>query len=111
MPHGLKRFQNAESLHFIPFSCFHRLPLLQSAEAKEAFETVLEQVRARHQTRVYGYVVRPQHVHLLVSEPRRARLSTAEQALKLSVSMRSLVGPCGRPIPTISTSTPMRSLW
>ena len=27
MPSGLKRFQRAESLHFITFSCFHRLPL------------------------------------------------------------------------------------
>ena len=28
MPSGLKRFQKAEALHFIKFSCFHRLPLL-----------------------------------------------------------------------------------
>jgi len=27
MPSGLKRFQIAEFLHFITFSCFHRLPL------------------------------------------------------------------------------------
>jgi len=26
MPSGLKRFQKAEALHFITFSCFHRLP-------------------------------------------------------------------------------------
>lgn len=30
MPSGLKRFQRAESLHFITFSCFHRLPLLEA---------------------------------------------------------------------------------
>ena len=35
----------------------------------------------------------PEHVHLLVSEPRRALLSKAVQALKLLVSMRS----CERP--------------
>jgi len=29
MPSGLKRFQNAETLHFITFSCFHRFPLLE----------------------------------------------------------------------------------
>ena len=49
MPIGLKRFQSAESLHFIPFSCFHRLPLLDNPGARETFEVVLEQTRARHQ--------------------------------------------------------------
>jgi putative transposase len=54
MPTGLKRFQRAEALHFITFSCFHRLPLLESPEMKETFEVVLEQARAKHQARVYA---------------------------------------------------------
>jgi hypothetical protein len=45
MPYGLKRFQKAETLHFITFSCFHRLPFLEMPEPKETFETVLEQTR------------------------------------------------------------------
>ena len=35
----------------------------------------------------------PEHVHLLVSEPKTALLSKAIQALKLSVSMRSRERP------------------
>jgi hypothetical protein len=35
MPSGLKRFQEAESLHFITFSYFHRLLLLETAGARE----------------------------------------------------------------------------
>ena len=69
MPTGLKRFQKAESLHFITFSCFHRLPLLEATGAREKFEAVLEQTRARHSARVYAYVLMPEHVHLLVNEP------------------------------------------
>jgi len=30
MPSGLKRFQKAQALHFVTFSCFHRLPLLDA---------------------------------------------------------------------------------
>lgn len=60
MPSGLKRFQNAESLHFITFSCFHRLPLLEARGARETVEAVLEQVRARHLARVYAYVLMPE---------------------------------------------------
>jgi hypothetical protein len=33
MPSGLKRFQEAESLHFIAFSCFHRHSLLDAPGA------------------------------------------------------------------------------
>jgi putative transposase len=54
MPSGLKRFQNAESLHFITFSCFHRLPLLETPDTKKIVEAVLEVTRARHQARIYA---------------------------------------------------------
>src|SRR6202522_1718778 len=63
MPSGLKRFQKAEALHFITFSCFHRSPLLDSPGSKDTVEAVLELTRARHQARVYAYVLMPEHVH------------------------------------------------
>ncbi|MGA3102634.1 MAG: hypothetical protein ABSD61_12295 [Terracidiphilus sp.] len=45
MPSGLRRFQEAKSLHFVTFSCFRRLPLLEAPGARETFEAVLEQAR------------------------------------------------------------------
>ena len=45
MPSGLRRFQKAESLHFITLSCFHLLPPLETPVARETIEAVLEQVR------------------------------------------------------------------
>ncbi|MGA7241944.1 MAG: transposase, partial [Terracidiphilus sp.] len=45
--------------------------------------------RLRYLIAVAGYVVMPEHVHLLVNEPGRGLLSRTIQALKLSVSMRS----------------------
>jgi putative transposase len=69
MPYGLKRFHQAEALHFITFSCYHRLPFLEASEAKETFETVLEQTRERHQARIYAYVLMPEHIHMLINEP------------------------------------------
>jgi len=32
------RYQNQRCLHFITFSCYRRMPLLDSAAAKETFE-------------------------------------------------------------------------
>ena len=59
----------------------------------DLFEDALERVRVRYLFVVGGYVVMPEHVHLLVNEPRRALLSRAIQALKLSVSVRSAERP------------------
>ena len=54
----------------------------------DLFEDALELMRGRYLFVVAGYVVMPEHVHLLINEPKRALLSKAIQALKLSVSMR-----------------------
>ena len=92
MPSGLKRFQRAESLHFITFSCFHRFPLLEAPGARETVESVLEQARARHLARVYAYVLMPEHVHLLVNEPPLILLAQFLKAVKQMTS-RKLRGP------------------
>jgi len=91
MPYGLKRFQKAEALHFITFSCFHRLPFLEAPATKETFESVLEQTRLRHQARVYAYVLMPEHIHLLINEPPLILLAQFLKALK-QITSRKLRG-------------------
>jgi putative transposase len=92
MPSGLKRFQRAQSLHFITFSCFHRHPFLESEAAKDTFDAVLEQIRNRHQARIYAYVLMPEHMHLLINEPPAILLAQSLKALK-QVTSRKLRGP------------------
>ena len=50
------------------------------------FLEVFEAARRRVCFDVYGHVVMPEHVHLLLSEPQDGTLATALQALKQSVS-------------------------
>jgi len=92
MPWGLKRFQQAHCLHFITCSCYHRAPLLAAPEACHAFERTLEQVRLWYAFYIAGYVVMPEHIHLLISEPERGVLAVALQMLKQNTSreMRDL---------------------
>jgi len=59
-----------------------------SPEVRNLFEHSLETMRKRYNFFVFGYVVMPEHVHLLVSEPETAVLSKAIQALKLSVAVQ-----------------------
>ena len=90
MPWGLERWHGGHDLHFITFSCYHRQPLLGSPQRRDLFLEVLEQVRRRYRWVVMGYVVMPEHVHLLVSEPQERPLATAVQALKLGFARRVL---------------------
>lgn len=89
MPLGLKRYQQTLQSHFVTFSCYRRLRHLDTSAMRDLFVATLEQTRRRFSFRVYGFVVMPEHVHLLVSEPDRARLSNAIQSLKIAVAKRS----------------------
>jgi REP-associated tyrosine transposase len=91
MTEGLYRFYGGRDLHFLTFSCYQRQPFFADPAHCDLFLQMLERVRRRYRLVVLGYVVMPEHVHLLVSEPQRETLSTAVQALKLGV-VRSLKG-------------------
>jgi putative transposase len=87
------RYHQTGEFHFLTFSCHRRQAYLSSVAAKELFEGALERVRRRYLFVVAGYVVMPEHIHLLLNEPRDVPLSKAIQALKLSVSVRSRERP------------------
>ena len=74
MPSRLKRFHQSRQTHFVTFCCYRRRALFLSGGSKEIFELALERIRGSFELSVYGYVVMPEHVHLLVSEPRRETL-------------------------------------
>jgi len=93
MPARLKRYQQTKDVHFLTFSCHGRLPYLATSAACDLFEHTLEQIRGRYVFYVFGYVVMPEHVHLMVSEPVRGVLDRAIQVLKTSVSKQSIQRP------------------
>ncbi|MHB1935187.1 MAG: REP-associated tyrosine transposase [Acidobacteriaceae bacterium] len=90
MPSGLKRFQESGQTHFVTFCCYRRRELFAAASAKRTFEAAPERVRQSFRLCVYGYVVMPEHVHLLLSEPPRATLADAIKSLKQGVSRRPI---------------------
>jgi putative transposase len=88
MAHKLIRHYGRGHLHFITFTCYRRLPLLRSIRAKNAFVQILGETRDRYGFSFVGYVVMPEHIHLLMSEPARGTPSTVIQVLKQRVSRR-----------------------
>jgi len=82
MPSGLHRTYGAHHLHFITCSCYRRLPFLNTAHSRDRFLSILEQTRQRYRFVVVGYVVMPEHIHLLITEPEIGNPSTVMQVLK-----------------------------
>ena len=97
MPRHLKRYQHAGDLHMITFSCYQRLAYLGTPAARDCFEASLEAARIKYRFLVDAYVVMPEHVHLLVSEPPEMDLSRALNSLKLSVAKRLPQSPFWTP--------------
>ncbi len=93
MPRGLVRYRSTGNFHFLTFSCFHRFQYFGTAVARDLFEDALERTRRRYRFVIAGYVVMPEHVHLLVSEPAKSDISGVVHALKLSVALRLVERP------------------
>jgi putative transposase len=66
--------------------------MLANSARRDQVLTVLERMRVRYRFAVIGYVVMPEHVHLLISEPLIGDPSKIIQAVKLSVSRRLAIG-------------------
>ncbi len=90
MTRRLRRYYGAGYLHFITTSCYQRRALLGNRQNRDLFLESLEQVRKRYHFAVVGYVVMPEHVHLLFGEPERANPSVVMQALKQGFARRLL---------------------
>ena len=88
MPKGLRRRYGLRHLHFITCSCYRRLPLFASTRAKNLFVKILGEVRDRCGFALVGYVVMPNHIHLLIGEPAKGTPSSVMQVLKQRVSRR-----------------------
>jgi putative transposase len=62
---------------------------LNTPSARDLFEEALGRISYCYKFDVVGYVIMPEHVHLLLSEPGKGSLALGLQALKLSVAKRA----------------------
>ena len=100
----LKRYYGKHDLHFITFSCYRRLPMLGTKRARNLFVKILDEVRDAYGFVLVGFVVMPEHIHLLIGEPAKGTPSTVLQVLKQRVSRemrkrrrKRVVGQCTFP--------------
>jgi putative transposase len=79
---GLERWYGGHDLHFITCSCYQRRPELATCERRDLFLRVLERARQRYRFVMIGYVVMPEHFHLLMTEPEVGDPSVAMKVVK-----------------------------
>jgi len=82
MTKGLHRYYGNHDLHFITCSCYHRQPRLAKVECRDLFLNILEQARQKYRFVVHGYVIMPEHFHLLMTEPEVGDPSVVMKVLK-----------------------------
>jgi putative transposase len=90
MPTRLHRYYGAGYLRFITTSRYQRSRLLCTPQNRDLFLEVVERVLRRYRFMVAGYVVMPEHVHLLFGEPERGDPSVVMKVLKQSFARRLL---------------------
>jgi REP element-mobilizing transposase RayT len=65
-------------------------PFLGSASRRDLFLKIFEEVRQKYEFQVVGYVVMPEHIHLLIGEPDDGSIAVIMQVLKQRVSHQCL---------------------
>jgi putative transposase len=97
VPQGLKRYYGGGDAHFITCSCYRRQPWLGSELRRDLFLSILEDTRKRYRFVVLGYIVMPDHFHLLISEPQVGDPSKVLQVIKQRFAQRVLARPRRKP--------------
>ncbi len=88
MPKNLRRVTGRGDLHFITFCCYQRRTLLGTVRARNLAVQILGEVRHKYEFALVGYVIMPQHVHVLIGETRGVAPAIVVQVFKQRLSRR-----------------------
>lgn len=87
----LRRREVTGQVRFLTFSCHRRRPLFASAPIREVFVDALKAARAAHRFQLYGWVLMPEHVHLLIRPNHDAAdVPTILRSIKQPVAQRTV---------------------
>ena len=87
----LKNFDNYHNVRFITFSCYRRQPYLNLPKAKEILIRQIEMARNRHSFKLLGYVLMPEHVHLVIYPLPDTRVGYLMGAIKSHMAKRYFI--------------------
>jgi len=86
----LRHYDDLGTARFVTFCCYHRFQLLNDADARYSLTRQLERIRSEYSVKLYGYVIMPEHVHLVVHPPDGVTLGPILGQLKAYTSREVL---------------------
>ena len=78
----LKHYDNLGTARFITFSCYRRLPNFIRDYTCDIFIKQLNQAREKYHFLIYGYVIMPEHVHIVLHPLKEIRLGLVVREIK-----------------------------
>lgn len=114
-PKRLPRVVGHGDVHFVTFCCCHRRALLGTIRARNFAVAVLREIRQRYRFALIGYVLMPEHVHLIIGEDGEAPPSRIVQSFTQRVSRRWRGKKRGLqaqlPLPFPEAASRLRRFW
>ena len=95
MPGRLRRYDEYGHTHFLTISCYHRLRFFQHDTVKQVLVNGMVHAREKHPIRWIGYVIMPEHVHLLAF-PAQPGADEPVPISKLLQTLKQYVGRHGK---------------
>jgi putative transposase len=78
----LRHYDNLGTGRFVTFSCYRRLSSLNNPNAIEILIRHIDLARQKHQFKLFGYVIMPEHVHLVLFPPDEMKLGLVVREIK-----------------------------
>lgn len=86
----LRHFDHLGTARFVTFICYRRHRYLDDSFARRTVIAELSSLREEHQIKILGYVIMPEHVHLVLWPPDEVRLGPVIGQLKGRISKKIL---------------------
>jgi len=86
----LKRINHPSHARYLTFSTFRQTAIFDNSEIRDAFADQLRTAREKHAVLLYAWVIMPDHIHLLVREPKTGDLEPFLRTLKTGFAKRML---------------------
>ena len=86
----IQHFNIPGHAHFLTFSCYRRLPLLNRDRSRYWIINAITQAKIKYNYSLWAYVIMPEHVHLLVYPLEQIYdISLFLKAIKMSVARKA----------------------
>jgi putative transposase len=84
----LQHFNSDCSVRFVTFSCYRKIPFLANSDVCRLFISTLDSLRDKWHFKLLGYVLMPDHAHLVILPESETPLGSVIGVLKNRVSIK-----------------------